>query len=129
MIEELLKADPQFETILEQPIAFEDTLEAQAYASRPAGPGAAAQFVKEFDEDMGHWVSKLVDWKQHNQRVVADSVREVLGLPRTAMSEEDAVKTALDPARNAYFGEAMTLTTLSKVTRSLVHASYTFKKR
>lgn len=129
MVEEMLRADPLFETILEEPIPLEDTLEARCFAARPAGAVAAREFVGEFDEDMAGYVSRLVDWKGRNEAMLADAVREVLGLPRAAMSDEEAIRTALDPSRNDYFGEAMTLTTLSKVSRALVHASYTFKKR
>lgn len=129
MIEELLRHDPQFEKILEAPIAFEDTLEARAWAARPAGLGVSTQFAAEFDAELGGQVSKLVDWKQRNEALVADGVREVLGLPRAAMSDDAALRLALDPGQNGYLGEAMTVTTLSKLSRALVHAGYTFKKR
>ena len=129
MIAELLRVDPQFDKLLERPIPEEDTLEARAYAARPSGQGAAAAFVREFDRDLGGRTSKLVDWKARNEPMLADAVREVLGLPRAAMDDEDAIRLALDPAKNPYLGEAMTLTTLSKVSRAMAHASYTFKKR
>jgi flavin-dependent thymidylate synthase len=129
MVGELLRLDPQFAKLLEEPIALEDTLEARCYAARPAGHGAAARFCAEFDAELGGHVSRLVDWKARNEAVVADAVREVLGLPRAAMSDVQAIGLALDPAQNPYLGEAMTLTTLSKVSRALVHASYTFRKR
>jgi thymidylate synthase ThyX len=129
MVAELLRHDPQFEKILEEPIPLEETLEARCFAARPAGTGAAARFAAEFDEEMGGHVSKLVDWKARNEAVVADAVREVLGVPRSMMTDLEALELALHPAKNRYLGEAMTLTTLSKVSRALGHASYTFKKR
>jgi thymidylate synthase ThyX len=129
MVDELVRHDPLYAQILEDPIALEDTLEARCYAARPSGQAVAAAFTREFDAELGGHVSRLVDWKARNEAMVADGVREVLGLPRSAMSDEDAVRTALDPARNGYLGEAMTVTTLSKLSRAMVHASYTFKKR
>ena len=129
MVEALLAADPQFERILEEPIALEDTLEARCMAARPAGHGAARAFAAEFDAGMQGYVSRLVSWKPNNEMLVADAVREVLGLPRAAMSDEEALRTALDPAKNRLHGEAMTLGTLSKLSRALVHAGYTFRKR
>ena len=129
MVEELLRHEPQFEKILEDPIPLEETLEARCWAARPAGHGVSAQLAAEFDAELGGQVSKLVDWKQRNEAMVADGVREVLGLPRSAMSDDTAMRLALDPAQNGYLGEAMTVTTLSKLSRSLVHAGYTFKKR
>lgn len=129
MVEELLRHDPLFQTILEEPIPLDETLEARCLAARPAGTGITREFVREFDEDMAGHVSRLVDWKTRNEETVAEAVREVLGLPRTAMSDADALRLALDPAKNPYFGEALTVTTLSKLSRTLVHAGYTFKKR
>jgi thymidylate synthase ThyX len=129
MIAEALAHDPQLEKLLEQPIPDDEILEARLAVARPAGPAAAARFAAEFDAELGGHVSKLVDWKARNQAMVADAVREVLGLPRAALSDEEALRTALDPAKNPYLGENMTLTTLSKVSRALVHAAYTFKKR
>ena len=38
-------------------------------------------------------------------------------------------RLALDPAENRYFGEAMNVLTLSKLSRALLHASYTFRKK
>jgi thymidylate synthase ThyX len=128
MVAALLAHDPQFAKILEEPIALEDTLEARCFAARPAG-GASARMAAEFDAELGGQVSRLVDWKQRNEAMVADGVREVLGLPRAALTDEAALRLALDPAENPYHGEAMVLTTLSKVSRALAHAGYTFKKR
>jgi len=129
MVQELLRADPQFAKILQEPLAYDDTLEARCFAQRPGGAEVTSAFIREFDADLDGLTSRLVDWKMHNEEVVASAVREVLGLPRSAMSDEDAIRLALDPSRNALHGESMTLTTLSKVSRAMLHASYTFKKR
>jgi thymidylate synthase ThyX len=129
MVEALLEVDPLYQQILEEPIDLEHTLEAKCYAARPTGQGHARHFVDEFDADMAGYVSRLVDWKQKNEAIVAQSVREVLGVPRAGLSDEEALRLALDPAKNHYLGEAMTLTTMSKLSRCLVHAGYTFKKR
>jgi thymidylate synthase ThyX len=129
MVEELLRHEPQFEKILEEPIELADTLEARCWAARPAGPSVSAQFAAEFDAELGGQVSKLVDWKSRNEALVADGVREVLGLPRSALSDDAALRLALDPGENPYLGESMTLTTMSKLSRALGHAGYTFKKR
>jgi thymidylate synthase ThyX len=129
MVGEMLRHDPLFEKVLEEPIPLEETLEARCFAARPSGMGASAAFVKEFDADMAGHVSRLVDWKAKNEAMVADGVREVLGVPRSTMPDDEAIRLSLDPSKNRYLGEAMTLTTLSKLSRALVHASYTFKKR
>jgi thymidylate synthase ThyX len=74
-------------------------------------------------------VSRLVDWKANNEEILASSVREVLGVPRSAMSDGDAILLVLDPARNRMLGETLTLTTHGKLSRALFHPSYTFRKK
>jgi thymidylate synthase ThyX len=129
MVEELLRVDPQFATILQPPIPFDDTPEAHWFAARPAGSAHVAAFVREFDHDLGGLTSRLIDAKPRNQELVATAVREVLGLTRAMLPDEDALRLALDPARNRLHGEALTLTTLSKLSRALLHANYTFRKK
>jgi thymidylate synthase ThyX len=129
MVEELLRVDPLYQSILEEPIAYPDTLEAQCFAARKADDATSRAFVLEFDRELGGLVSRLVDTKTRNEEMVARAVREVLGLPGAQMSDDEALRTALDPARNPYFGESLTLTTLSKLSRALVHANYTFQKK
>lgn len=129
MVEEVLRHEPNFAKIMEAPLELEGSLEAKLYGARPPGVGPARAFAEEFDRDLAGLTSKLIDWKARGEEALADAVREVLGVPRGAMSDDDALAAALDPAVNPYLGEAMTLTTLSKVSRAMVHASYTFKKR
>ncbi len=56
-------------------------------------------------------------------------VRDVLGVTRAELSDEAAIERALSPKENPYLGESLVLTTLSKVTRALSHAHYTFQKK
>jgi thymidylate synthase ThyX len=129
MVQELLRADPQFAKLLQEPIPYDDTLEARCFAARPTDTAVTTEFLREFDAELDGLTSRLVDRKARNEQIVASSVREVLGLPRSAMSDEDAIRLALDPSQNGIHGEAMTLTTLSKVSRAMLNASYTFKKK
>ncbi len=129
MVQLLLEADPQFAKILQAPVPYGDTLEAQCFAERPGGAGVTAEFLAEFDAELDGLTSRLVDRKSRNEHMVASAVREVLGLPTSAMSDEDALRLALDPSKNKHHGESLTLTTLSKVSRAMLHASYTFKKK
>lgn len=128
MVEELLAADPLFKTILEEPIPIEESTEARFLASLRAEPSSSA-FREEFDRSLGGRVSKLVDWKARNEEILAQSVREVFGLPSARLSDDEAIAWALSPERNRVFGETMNLTTLSKLSRALVHPSYTFRKK
>ena len=96
-------------------------------APRRARPARA--FREEFDRELAGRVSRLVDWKANNEEILASAVREVLGVPRAALSDDEAIRMVLDPARNRVLGETLTLTTHDKLSRALFHPSYTFRKK
>lgn len=115
MIDELLKVDPNYEKILKEPLPFDEV-----------PPKVSKKFKEDFDRSLDGYTSKLVDYKINNERSVADSVREVFGLN---LSDEEALSSVLDPSKNRVLGESMNLTTLTKLSRCLFHASYTFRKK
>ncbi len=130
MVDALLAVDPQLRKILEEPLPLEQTLEYQFWQSAPPPPpGYAAAFRREFDAALEGHVSKLVSWKPDNETLLANGVREALGLPRAALEDAAAIALVLDPQQNPYFGESLNVTTLSKLTRALHHPSYTFRKK
>lgn len=141
MVEALLAADPLFATILEEPLPAGETPERAILRDLAArdpggGPGSspidarrAAAFIEDFDRSLEGHVSKLVDWKARNEEILAAAVREVLGLPRAQLDDGDAIRLVLDPASNRDLGETLNVTTLSKLSRALVHPAYTFRKR
>jgi len=130
MVQELLALEPAYAAILEEPIPAEEMVEYRALReSAPADDAARRAFLSEFDADLQGRVSRLVDHPARNEQTLAASVREVLGLGRERLSDDDAIALALDPARNRYLGEALNLTTLSKLSRAMVHCHYTFRKR
>ncbi|HKA37053.1 MAG TPA: FAD-dependent thymidylate synthase [Thermoanaerobaculia bacterium] len=128
MVEEVLRHDPLYEAVLQDPLPLEETPEFALFqAIRPAG--SDGEFRREFDRELSGRVSRLVDWKANNEEVLASSVREILGLSRAALSDGDAIRLALDPAKNPLLGETLTLTTHGKLSRALFHPSYTFRKK
>jgi len=129
MVEALLAFDPRYRTVLEEPLDESMTPEAAFFASAPMNPSSARAFCDEFDAHLDGRTSKLVAYKAQNERLVADSVREVLGVPTARVSDADAIDLVLNPARNHLLGESLNLTTHNKLTRALVHPSYTFKKK
>jgi len=131
MVREMLAADPLYGAILEDPLPLAETPEARFFEERggPASPAVRRAFVEEFDRDLGGRTSVLVDRKAGNEESVAQAVREVFGLPRASLSDDDALSAVLDPARNRLLGENMNVNSLDKLTRCLFHASYTFRKR
>jgi thymidylate synthase ThyX len=45
------------------------------------------------------------------------------------MSDDAAIERVLNPGENVYLGGSLNLTTMSKLTRALVHPHYTFRKK
>lgn len=131
MVDEVTRVDPLFFRHLEDPIPLEDTLEYRALSSmgRLRASHAAEAYVREFDEGLGAWSSRLVDYKVNAVASVAQGVRDVLGVPRAHLGDEAALEKVLSPSENPYLGEALVLTSVSKLTRALSHAHYTFQKK
>lgn len=129
MVAEVLRHDPLYANVLQDPIPLEETPEYAAFQDLPRARSSDRAFREEFDRELDGRVSRLVDWKGNNEEILASSVREVLGVPRAALSDSDAIALVLDPARNRSLGETLTLTTHGKLSRALFHPSYTFRKK
>jgi thymidylate synthase ThyX len=135
MVEAVNAFDPEFFKYIEDPLPLEETLEFQVlsrFDEAVAGRLATAtkkQFIKEFDREMGEFSSRLIDYKANAERVLAQSVRSVLGAPEVAMTDADAIDLVLSPKKNPYLSESLNLNSLSKLTRTLVHPHFTFKKK
>src|SRR5262249_1405148 len=117
--------------IIEDPLPLEETLEylvLQTFdeSARCCWPKA---FIQEFDREMGKLSSKLVDYKANSETTLAQSVRSVMGVTSGVMGDDEAIDWVLNPAKNPYFSESLNLTSLSKLTRTLVHPHFTFKKK
>ena len=134
MVDRLLEHDPAYLAILEEPIPFEQTTEHAVLGSflektNGSGELLRREFLTEFDAGLEGRTSKLVDCPAGNESVLAQSVREVFGLTKGRMPDEEAIALALDPAKNSYLGETLNTTTHSKLTRALFHPHYTFRKK
>ncbi len=128
MVDQLVAVDPMYKVILEDEFPIEQTIEHQFFEN-PDRIASPKEFVREFDDSLDGRISKLVDYKANHESVLAQSVREVLGASRSTMNDEEAIRLAMDPARNKLYGEALNLSTLSKVSRAMFHPHYTFRKR
>jgi len=134
MVQRLLEHDPAYVAILQEPIPLEETAEfgivERFRTSRSSNNGDdAAEFAREFDAQLGGLTSRLAGWSAGNEEILAQSVREVFGLARGRMTDDEAIALALDPAKNSYLGETLNTTTHSKLTRALFHPHYTFRKK
>lgn len=134
MVEELLRLDPAYGAILEEPIPDDLLPEAReieaAWRGDDGGADAARRaFRDEFDRELGGRTSLLVDWPARNEETLAQAVREVLGLVRGRLTDDEAIARVMDPARNRFLGESLNVTTLGKLSRAMVHCHYTFRKK
>jgi flavin-dependent thymidylate synthase len=131
MVAEVLRHDPLYAAVLQDPLPLEETPEYAAFRSLPRVRGSASsrQFREEFDAELSGRVSRLVDWKANNEEILASSVREILGVPRASLTDDEAIRMVLDPSRNRILGETLTLTTHDKLSRALFHPGYTFRKK
>jgi flavin-dependent thymidylate synthase len=129
MVDAVLKEAPEYRAILEAPLDFEATTEAKLFETFHATAQTQKTFREEFDLSLGGQTSKLVDYSRNGEKMLADAVREVFGLPASALSDDEAIEAALDPSKNKYLGETLNVSTHSKLTRALFHPHYTFRKK
>ncbi len=129
MVDAVLVHDPDLEKVLEDPLPLEETLEFRFWQEAQPTHRWQREFREEFDASLEGHTSRLIAWKPNNEEILAQAVREVLGLPKSALSDDEAIALVLDPARNTYLGESLNLTTMSKLTRALHHPTYTFRKK
>jgi thymidylate synthase ThyX len=86
-------------------------------------------FVREFDAQLGKRVSRLLDYSPNATSVMAEAYRAVVGVPRSACSDEEALARLLDPARNPYRLQTLNVGVHAPMMRALEHAHFTFAKR
>lgn len=127
MVQELLRLDPNYKLILEDELSAEAFPESSLHIV--SSEEQRAEFVREFDRELDGKRSKLISFPQNGEKLLAESVRAVLGLPEARLTEEDAISLVLDPSRNRLLAESLVLTPHSKLSRALYHVRYTFKKK
>jgi len=134
MIKAVMIQDPDFEKELKDPLPLEETPEYQLLVLNGGYQGVmnhapTKEFLKEFDDSLDGHISKLIDYKENAEKVLAQSVRSVLGLTANRLSDAEAIERVMNPSYNSYFGDTLNVTTLSKLTRTMYHPHYTFRKK
>jgi flavin-dependent thymidylate synthase len=94
-------------------------------------PGPGDALAAEFDAELGEAgvLSALVDATPRAEAVVAQALREVLGLSRGRLEDKDALDLLLNPARNPLLLQSLNAWAQSPAMRCLTHARYVFRKR
>ena len=123
MVSEFLRAAPEAEFLFDE--EFDGYSETTLFPEK----GDRERFVREFDSSLEGRASKLIGYKENNEKLLADSVREVLGLSGEALKDEEAIALAMDPARNGDLAHMFNLTYHSRIQRAMAHVSYTFRKK
>lgn len=124
MLEEVRRVDPHFvDKVGEGPLPRDVAPESRAPASEPESGH------REFDAELGERWSKLVAWTQNGEELVANAVREVLGLPKSRLGDDEAIELVVDPGKNPHLLDTLNTYTHSPLMRTLNHVTYTFKKR
>ena len=127
MIGALKAADPAFlDMIKETPRYKSETLE---FGKELADVGGDPDFAERFDKNLEGHMSKLVSFQGNGELVLADAVRDVLGVSSEKMNDDDAIDFVLDPARNPYHSDTLNSFVHSPLMRAMQHVSYTFKKK
>ncbi len=129
MLEEVLKVDPEFKKELTDPYPLEKTPEWEMYHQFVLPGANAKNFIHEFDSSLEGHTSKLVDYKINAEKTVANAVREVFGLSGSELSDSEALDQLMNPAKNPYLADTLNVNTLSKLSRCMFHAHYTFRKK
>jgi thymidylate synthase ThyX len=126
MVDLVRQHDPQFFERVGLP-----PLEAEAMpeTSFPRPAAGADGFAADFDARLGGRVSRLVDWSERAEDVVADAVRATFGLTSGELSTDEALDRLLNPARNPHRLETLNVSYHSPLMRALQHATYVFAKR
>ncbi len=129
MVQAVQEMDPLFARELTDPYQLEETPEYQWIKENLSSTSVTEKFLREFDASLEGHYSVLSDYKAHAPQTLAASVRSVLGVTRAQLSDEQAIDLVLNPAKNHSLADTLNINTLSKLTRTLFHVHYTFRKK
>jgi len=118
------KEDPVLlKMVGEIPRMQEETIE----FNTPAGKGDS--FTEEFDKELGGKISKLISYHGNGELVLANAVRDVIGVSKKDLTDDGAIDLVMNPAKNKYLLDTLNSAPHSPLMRALQHVSYTFKKK
>lgn len=129
MVEAVNQTDPDFFKFLEDPLPLEQTPEYLALQQFPFTATEQNEFIENFDKSLDGHVSKLTDYKAHAEATMAEAVRTVLGATPERLSDDEAIELVMNPAQNSHLSESLNVMSLSKLTRTMVHPHFTFRKK
>lgn len=121
------KVDPNFLAMIgEMPRYKEETLE---FGENVASMPIEKDFVERFDKELDGKMSKLVAYQGNGEIILADAVRDVLGVSKTTLTDDDAIDLVMNPAKNPYHLDTLNSSVHSPLMRAMQNIYYTFKKK
>jgi thymidylate synthase ThyX len=125
MVELVREVDPHFfDKIGEPPLAKEELPE----FSFPKIRDRSEEHQREFDRELGGATSKLIDYSERAENLIAQAVHAVLGSTLPELTTTDALARLLDPRLNPLRTDTLNVGTHSPLMRALNHVYYTFMK-
>lgn len=130
MVKEVLRVEPEYERIFHTPLSLEAFPEAQWFTQESKQDGhPSMEFEMEFDASLDGYTSKLVSAPSDNEEILAMAVRDVLGVSRLKLSDDEAIELVLNSAKNRLLSDTLNLTMMSKLGVAMNHPTYTFRKK
>lgn len=135
MVDRVRRIDPLYADEMDDPIPLEETTEYRYFDSvfgsgkREFHPESAADFVKEFDRELGGRYSRLVSYSSNGPEILAQSVRSILGISKSSLNDRDAIDLVLNPAKNGHLTSTLNENSMSPISRALFNVQYSFQKR
>ncbi|MEK8022426.1 MAG: FAD-dependent thymidylate synthase [Candidatus Hydrogenedentota bacterium] len=133
MVKEVVRHDPLFFSQAEDPLPLDETPErrllSRMFSSGPNAESKTTDWIRAFDKELSGRTSKLLDCSSNAEATLARAVRTVMGAGSDTMSDDEAIRWALDPERNSHLCDSLNLSTHGKLTKTLVHPHFTFARK
>lgn len=122
------REDPTLlQMIGETPIEQADTLEwGETVSSLPVD---GDKFAEKFDKELNGRMAKLIAHQGNGELILAEAVRDVIGVSNSDLSDNEAIDLVMNPAKNLYHLDTLNSHVHSPLMRAMQNVSYTFKKK
>ncbi len=120
-----------FDTLVTDPIPLEETPEFEFLSQRSQMQDnrETSQFKQEFDRVLGDHPAKLIGYMNNAEGLLANAVREVLGISKGTLNDIEAIALILDSRKNSHIGQTLNVKMMTPINKALAHAVYSFKVR
>ena len=122
MIQGVADIDDTIIKELREPLAFDKS-------DRVVNEEYIRKQKEEFDSELGERQTLLVNPDRRARLILADAVRGVRGIPKTQLSDAEALQILVDPEKNKLLADVYDVGMIDPLTSTLRQASLTFKTR